>query len=866
MWRWVAPATGPGRLLERLVLARPACGNTLGETENPSLRALTAAALALPGLATQAAEGDGVGMQYGAYKQSQFQLADGLKTQYNPLQVSNLSANGGFTFSDRWKFIFNYVQDTWSGATPVASAPVALGGNNPTEAGASPLIRGNGGLFYSRNYTPYQQTFDPETGEERYTPDNRLQQTIASASPETRDQGDFRIGYEWDEAAIDFGGGVSNERDYHSSFVSLNGRFDFAQKLTTLNFGLSYNNSDISAILNPASFPYYDSSFYANQIVTKPGPYDSVIRILTGTRDDWSGHLGLVQVLDKDALIEASMGYVRSTGYLGNPYKLVDFVFVDTSQAPIVVPGTPPLWQAQVEGVLERRPGVRNQGIWNLRYVQFFERFDAAAHLGFRFFHDDWGINAYNFDADWNQPLGDGWMITPRFRYYSQDAADFYQPYFLFKQAVPTSANGTFNLSAVPLDAYSSDYRLGAFGAVSGGVVLSKQIGKALGFEAAFEYYSRANSLTLGGSGSGAFADFNYYQFSAGVKVDLSAASQAMVALPGHEHHHHGAHHEAHAPAGVLFGHTLEKKGDLMVGYRFSYSLQDGAMLHGGGRISDAAIVAHGCGAEPCSYTPRRMGMNMHMLDLMYAPTDWLTLMLMPQFMTMDMTLRPLEGGVPPPSDGGHNHGGSLEHSTGGVGDIGIYGLVKLYDDHRHHLHGTLGFSAPTGSVDLRLNGNSTYDHYGMQLGSGTWDFRPSLTYQGKDGEWFWGGQLNGIVSMQARNESGYALGDLFQTTAWGGYQILNWLSATLRGIYTLQGTVSGRFDPPILASGPMDLPGNYGGRYWDLGFGLNAFVPEGSFAGNQFGIEWLQPVHDDPNGYQLERTGTLYATWGLQF
>jgi hypothetical protein len=54
------------------------------------------------------------------------------------LQVDNIQANGGLTLEDRWKFAFNYVQDTWSGATPVASAPQALGGNNPTAAGASP--------------------------------------------------------------------------------------------------------------------------------------------------------------------------------------------------------------------------------------------------------------------------------------------------------------------------------------------------------------------------------------------------------------------------------------------------------------------------------------------------------------------------------------------------------------------------------------------------------------------------------------------------------------------------------------------------------------------------------------------------------
>ena len=40
------------------------------------------------------------------------------------------------------------------------------------------------------------------------------------------------------------------------------------------------------------------------------------------------------------------------------------------------------------------------------------------------------------------------------------------------------------------------------------------------------------------------------------------------------------------------------------------------------------------------------MTMQMHMLDIMYAPTDWMTLMVMPQWMTMDMTMSPLDAGM----------------------------------------------------------------------------------------------------------------------------------------------------------------------------------------------------------------------------
>ena len=90
-------------------------------------------------------------------------------------------------------------------------------------------------------------------------------------------------------------------------------------------------------------------------------------------------------------------------------------------------------------------------------------------------------------------------------------------------------------------------------------------------------------------------------------------------------------------------------------------------------------------------------------------------------------------------------------------------------------------------------------------------------------------------------------------------------LSATLRAAYTWQGAIRGAFDGTIYTLSPLDEPSNYGGRFWDVGVGLN-YAFQGTLAGNQLGIEWLQPVHDDFNGYQLTRRGTLTAVWNYAF
>ncbi len=301
--------------------------------------------------------------------------------------------------------------------------------------------------------------------------------------------------------------------------------------------------------------------------------------------------------------------------------------------------------------------------------------------------------------------------------------------------------------------------------------------------------------------------------------------------------------------------------------------------------------MAGGCGNNTCYLAPDSMAMHMHMLDLMVAPTDWLTLMLMPQFMDMNMSMRPLTDEY---VDFGHDLNGHFNHhlqnghETGGIGDLGMYALFKAFDNGVHHLHVTAGFSAPTGDVDTQLRRNHHVDggfiHYGMQLGSGTWDFKPSLTYTGQIEQLSWGAQASGTLRMENTNKSGYALGDIFQATAWGGYQLTPWLTATVRGLYTTQSGISGEYPDvnsddsgnpninldgsptSIIKFGPMDYPKNYGGKFWDVGFGLSAAVPSGAFAGNTLSVEWLQPVYTNVNGYQLDRDGALSFTWGYGF
>ena len=90
-------------------------------------------------------------------------------------------------------------------------------------------------------------------------------------------------------------------------------------------------------------------------------------------------------------------------------------------------------------------------------------------------------------------------------------------------------------------------------------------------------------------------------------------------------------------------------------------------------------------------------------------------------------------------------HHTSHQHASGGIGDTGFYALFGCSTARHPPASPRSDVTAPTGDVGVKLRDthqiDAGFDHYGMQLGSGTWDFNPSITYAGGRGPWFWGAQ-----------------------------------------------------------------------------------------------------------------------------
>lgn len=323
---------------------------------------------------------------------------------------------------------------------------------------------------------------------------------------------------------------------------------------------------------------------------------------------------------------------------------------------------------------------------------------------------------------------------------------------------------------------------------------------------------------------------------------------------------------DGHAPIGVMFDHA-HHAGEWMLGYRFFWSHYEGMRQGDNGIANDAVFGLHAPNGSHYSATVLEMEMYMHMWEVMYAPTDWLTLMVMPQYMEMDMTMeRGGHGGPEDHATSGHGQSmaGVHEHGTSGWGDTIASATFTLFNAHRQSLLATLGMSFPTGSVDEKVG--TTYTHYGMQLGSGTFDLLPSVTYLGQADRFSWGLQYASAIRLEDENDSGFRFGDVHGVTGWAAYKICDWASLSGRIGYRHEGQIHGHYNGLHNHTAPPDFQSNYGGDTLDLGVGVNLYAPNGPLKGNRLAIELLFPVYQDLNGVQVERDFTLAVGWQWAF
>jgi len=336
--------------------------------------------------------------------------------------------------------------------------------------------------------------------------------------------------------------------------------------------------------------------------------------------------------------------------------------------------------------------------------------------------------------------------------------------------------------------------------------------------------------------------------------------------------HHGGVRADGHAPIGVMGDH-MHKAGEFMLSYRFMRMDMAGNRI-GTDEVSPEEIVTtvpnrfFGQPMQPQTLrvVPTEMPMNMHMFGAMYAPTDWITLMGMVNYIDKSMDHITFDGPM------GNTRLGTFTTESEGFGDTSLTALIRLLDqprvDGKDHVHLSLGLSVPTGSITetddilTPMNTRPTVRlPYSMQLGSGTFDLLPGITYTGRDGDFSWGAQYRATLRLEDENDEGYRRGHVHEATAWLAYQWEPWISTSLRVAGSSEGQIEG-IDPNIMGPVQTADPDNYGGERVDLFAGVNLVGQNGDLRGHRLAFEVGAPVYQDLNGPQMETDWTLTVGW----
>jgi hypothetical protein len=239
------------------------------------------------------------------------------------------------------------------------------------------------------------------------------------------------------------GAAYSKENDYRSRALSLQGTYSSEDKNTTWALGVSGTDDSINPV---------------NRLVI--GESRQTVSVLAG----------VTRVLTAVDIAQLTLTHSSGHGYYSDPYKLLD-----------------------------NRPRSRDQSTallqWNHRFV---ER-GGTSRLSYRYYRDSFGISAHTFGAEYVQSLAGGWSLAPSLRLYSQGAADFYFDPVYDPVFGPPFPRGF----VIGSEGFSSpDQRLSAFGAVTVGFKLAKQIDRDWSVDLKLERYEQRGSWRMFGTGS----------------------------------------------------------------------------------------------------------------------------------------------------------------------------------------------------------------------------------------------------------------------------------------------------------------------------------------------------------------------------
>lgn len=359
--------------------------------------------------------------------------------------------------------------------------------------------------------------------------------------------------------------------------------------------------------------------------------------------------------------------------------------------------------------------------------------------------------------------------------------------------------------------------------------------------------------------------------------LSVSINSSAFAEEMDHSKHDMSKHGDHDTAAAAMHIHHAHGEGGFMFEYKFMRMEMDG-LLSGSDSIGTRDISGATMGMPPTNnmttpymMSPTAMTMDMHMIMAMYGVSEKVSIMGMLHYLSNDMDMvmhmyNPMGAYVTDMT-------GSMD--TSGVGDT-RFDVMYAVDK---SLTASLGVSLPTGSIDEKVTMTMTglnpmgvpmtpvtngpmQGPYAMQLGSGTIDLVPAVTYSQNIGMWNWGGQAS-YTLRTGENDNDYTLGDKLEITAWSKYAVQP--NVTLSGRINIMdwGDIDGadsKISAMMTRMTPTNDAANSGGSRIDLLVGVSGHFNKYHMLSLELGV----PIQQDLDGVQME-TDTLFSI-GYQY
>ncbi|PCJ18209.1 MAG: hypothetical protein COB02_11515 [Candidatus Cloacimonadota bacterium] len=287
----------------------------------------------------------------------------------------------------------------------------------------------------------------------------------------------------------------------------------------------------------------------------------------------------------------------------------------------------------------------------------------------------------------------------------------------------------------------------------------------------------------------------------------------------------HGGHSRADMPLPIgLMGDHMGHEGQWMATVKRMDMRMSG--IYNKSNLIDVSDVHKNYMMAPLSMTN-----NMTMIGFM-KPSKSHTWMLMFNHHDKEMLMQ-------------HRNGTKPMTVSKGMGDIALSYHHATKSSAQRKSFWSMGLSIPNGKTDEKFK-NVTLP-YGMQLGSGTWDFKPSFTSKVYNDNHSFGYRVSAIL-RNGENDDNYTLGNRYEANIWYAMNRTKRFSPSLRLNYVDQGSIDGANTLLNMMMSPMNVTTNYGYKRLSLAIGFNAVFD----ATSSLAVEYQLPLHQSFDGISL--------------